>query len=201
MFLPYFIMGEAAANLMECSHWLRKASSDFSSASSSWFSSHIDRFAPDLLFLTIGLLMSPLDALRGFNCYLFFRFVGVPLLFTVFLIMSISQRNGQRRNFSRFVCESAFLKLIGYCSFPVYLLQPVAFDYYAKLGGMEGHFSRQPEGYKMMGIGVLFFVSYLIQYYFQNQFVAKIYTEVSAFVGNWRGKCSSKSPYFTKRIS
>lgn len=200
-------MGEALANVMECSHWLQPprppptAPEGVSVAVPmeehrrhfpKSFAIVLDffwRFSPDVVAASVGLCMSPFNSLRTRSAYLFFRFLGVPLLFSLFIYLSTMQRGEARKNISRFFCESPLLRFMGFCSFTIYLLQPVAFGWYAHLLGMRSYFAQQNEGLKFVGISILFAFCFLIQYFYQDILISKLYISTL----NWLSKPAQKS--------
>jgi hypothetical protein len=100
------------------------------------------RFLPDAIFvgaacatMQVGWLFSvyyqprPDEGLGTSPEYVIW-FIGLPLAGAIFVFISCLQRGPARRNLSRYFLESPLMENIGYCSYPVYLLQFVFFEYY-----------------------------------------------------------------------
>lgn len=73
-----------------------------------------------------------------------------------------------------FVRKYALLTLTA-MTFFVDLLQPVALSYWAHALGMRGDFRVQPEAFKAFGIAILIGVSYLVQAYYQDTLVSRVF--------------------------
>ena len=143
-----------------------------------------------LLYFLAGLKPSPINS--------FFRFILVPHLMAMCLILSLLQTNASRGGIWRFITESGIMTVIGYCSFPIYLLQQVLLNFYARIiyddlrtgffpiikGGTDPAkygiygddtwFGDKPWWWKLIGCICLLMFCWPIQRYYQDTLVATV---------------------------
>ena len=153
------------------------------------------RFLPDMLAITVGIVMSTLtpdldvhDA-RGKACWL--MYCGVPLLYTTFGVVSMLQEGDDTRNLSRLFLESRIMGAVGYASFPIYLFQMVALNswfpllqHYSATGVFERHqppdtpfFFERDVSTMTISITLLIVISYFVQWLVQDIVVGWIYSK------------------------
>jgi peptidoglycan/LPS O-acetylase OafA/YrhL len=135
------------------------------------------------------------------------------MLFITNWLVLLLQKGDARRNFSRFFLETHPFTTWGYCSYPMYLFQRIAFAYYApavffttegESRGRRNHFHGDireipplwfeslPLGKKFVGVLTLTAFCWLVQKYVQDQFVPWLYAKVvSCTATHTRKHCPS----------
>jgi len=160
-------------------------------------------FSPDVFVVFIGLMifLSPIKATPMTSLY---RFILIPHFMMICLVLSLLQTPDTRRGLWRLVAESRIMTTIGYCSFPIYLLQQVLLNFYARIiyddlrtgsfpiikGGTDPDkynvygdntwFGDKPWWWKLIAVICLVAFCWPIQRYYQDRLVAWL---ASKFMG------------------
>jgi hypothetical protein len=180
----------------------------------SWESSLLWRFLPDILFVINGLILSGMGHLTQATVSSIFRWIGLQITSTLFVIVSLLQRGESRLNASRLFLETPFMNVIGRASFVVYLWQSAAFNFYTRviLDDVTHHtfplpknndmyvreqwnylwFAAFPIGNKIAGAVVLIFIGWAVQAYYQDYFI-------STLVGKLMGSFSTHQTHSRQR--
>ena len=144
------------------------------------------RFLPDILCVGGGLLLSgpnlDADKIIAYDAYT--QFVILPWIMIVYIGLSIHACDLSKKCVSRFVLESVPMNLLGYCSYPVYLLQNIVLLFYCSYifrgeDGVRYEASHVDRGsYQSMtlwqravGVLIVLALSFLAQVVIQDKFV------------------------------
>ena len=154
-------------------------------------------FAADVPVISIGLLIF-LTGVEPTEAESIYRFIFVPHLMMIGLVLSLLQTPETRGGLWRRVVESRIITVIGYCSFPIYLLQQVLLNFYARIiyddlrtgsfplirGGTDPEkyniygdntwFGDKPWWWKLIGVICLVAFCWPIQKYYQDTLVASL---------------------------
>ena len=152
------------------------------------------RWLPDLLAVAFGLCLVPWQVSTttttdiSTDLFILLPRLIVPMIFIMFLLVSMLQEGNDRKNISRIILESNVFMSLGYCSYPLYLLQLAAFNIWAPIlahaiqtGQLDLNYAPWVwftliEWYlKILAIVVLFLICWCIQKYFQDTLVARLF--------------------------
>lgn len=148
------------------------------------------RFTPDLLAISVGILLSCIGGLCTDSMHKFATFnenMLVPAIVLVFIMISVQQRGMARYNATRLFLESDAMNFLGYISYPVYLLQNVFLQYYFtfifKAANYRYHpddpdrryFRAIPLGYRFIAIMMVIAIGWFVQKYVQDYMVANAF--------------------------
>ena len=167
------------------------------------------RFLPDVCFFFIFVMFSNAGVRRSWVSTFGIRNVGIPYL-TVLLILSLCFQLPERRwCLTRLFVENKLVRIIGYASYPIYLFQIVLLDFYFRMvyeAINRKNVGRSPDNglywqnewfgqrlgwFKILGLIIVVSFGYLVQYYFQDGLVMRLW---SGFV-RWRRETDRrKSP-------
>jgi len=87
------------------------------------------RFTPDIIAICTGFLMSAITHdLDYSDGALILMYLGIPVVYMAFGVVSLLQEGNDRINGSRLFIESWPLTLLGYVSYPLYLYQQVGLN-------------------------------------------------------------------------
>ena len=149
---------------------------------------------PDVASVGILLCFSTVGDRSAWSTEYGLRNICVPYL-TIVLIMSLMlQTRSTRSCLTRFFLESQLVRTIGYASYPIYLLQQVLLNFYLRMAydavlGVpvssnpsygafwenEWFGNRRP-WWKLIGLVYVVGVGYLVQYYYQDRWIAGLWS-------------------------
>lgn len=158
------------------------------------------RYFPDLIMLGCTVLLINIGSLKD---SLGRKLLNTNIMYSImaiYLVVSFTQTGKYRNSISRYIFESQPMNLLGYCSYALYVLQyPLLNDYlqiisddiknheFLVFGKKDEHilfvqrkdwFSQQNQGYQFGAIVGLIFICWLIHKYYQDTFIAYIYTNI-----------------------
>ena len=127
---------------------------------------------------------------------MFWAWWGLTALCLLFLVVSMLQRGGDRRNLSRYACESTPLTVLGYISYSCYLFQRILLEWYLpyfyyalkrnhgspylRFGVTEGDASvlfLLPWQWRLLVFLVMLLGCYLVQWLVQDTLVLFLYAK------------------------
>lgn len=150
------------------------------------------RFAPDLLAVSVGIMLSCIGDLCRHRTKLladYIEFMLIPFVLLVFVVISVHQRGSDRYNLSRLFLESDLMNFLGYCSYPVYLFQNVFLQYYFtfvfEAQGYSYHplfpdrkyFRPIPLGYRFAAVIMTILFSWIVQKFFQDYLITNLFSK------------------------
>jgi len=152
---------------------------------------------PDLLALSIALIMSFGIYNENITAGKFLRWQVIPFFAALIVLFSMMQAKPYRVGLLRFVAQSKIMLMIGYASYPIYLLQQVLLNYYAKwiYDTSQNNqfqivdnswFGNHPWWWKLLGLIGLLVVCWPVQRYFQDTFVAGLFSRFIAWKSSFR---------------
>jgi len=183
-----------------------------------YFSKFFWRFFPDLLVAGSACVITGTGWLRykygqprpesggvGDGPDIVLWWIGIPFVTTIYVWAVCLAKNSARLNFSRFIFESPPFIFMGFCSYPMYLLQAIFFQYYTPeiyyeyntkdpsgtevyhpvtagerpRGGLfKGRFwfANLHYGIKIADCAILFIICWFIQKYVQGKLVSQLYS-------------------------
>jgi len=148
------------------------------------------RFTPDLLCLFIGIVIFLQKIPDAFGYWL--RNVGYEFAALIIIFCFMFQKKEERSCLSRIVMESAFVRTVGYASYPIYVLHVVIINFYfrmifdAVLGrkvlfdpsyGVQNEWFSQhlPMYYFPLAVMLVVGLCYPVQKYYQDTFIAGLW--------------------------
>ena len=146
------------------------------------------------------ILLVTLSSPNRTNAQTYYRFMVIPYLFSVSTLCVMLQPPTDRGGLWRYLNESRVMNVLGYLSYPIYLLQQVMFNFYGRIlfddlktgqfpvsdktvnplffdaGQFSGNdwFGDHPWWWKLLGLICLVIFCWPIQKYFQDTWVAKL---------------------------
>ena len=167
---------------------------------SQWTTSIVLRILPDIMFVSIGLMVSEVgptslryDKNRNTSAaVMIFRNEGFEFAAMIMLMAFMFQQSNNRLCLSRLLMESKLMRVIGYASYPIYVLHIVLINYYFRMiydtitgkGKVEysEHYGIQnewigtlPDYYFPITLGIVIVICFAVQKYFQDTFVASLW--------------------------
>jgi len=166
------------------------------------------RFFPDAFAVCTGIIMSTLtpalnarDPPPGGGPVQWFMQAALPLWFMAYGLVSMMQEGSDAINGSRLFLETLLMRSIGYCSYPLYMLQLLinqtwrsSLEYYSQTGQWEyfrtedKNFATPQEGqanqsqhsisYMTETLILVIIFSYILQYLVQDCLVGFLYSRV-----------------------
>ena len=88
---------------------------------------------PDLLSLCIAFIMSFENGYSNSTNETFLHYILIPVFGAVIVVLCVMQSKRYRYGVLRYVAQFPVILVLGYASYPIYLLQQVLLNYYAKL--------------------------------------------------------------------
>jgi len=173
------------------------------------------RFLPDLAALSIFLIFV-FGGLQTNPTTSFYRAILIPSLMIISIVASLLQTRTTRIGGPwRYLTESTLMTIIGYCSYPIYLLQQILLNFYGRIivddirqnafpvikGGYnpnkygayydDGWISIQRWYWKLFGIFCMIIICYPIQRFYQDGLIASL---TSRFL-LWQSKLKVSKSY------
>ena len=125
----------------------------------------------------------------------FLRHIFIPFIYMITLVLVSIQTTNLRGGLWRILCETPIMTIIGYASYPIYLLQVVLLNFYTRMlynlfttdstssiydiQNFPGFwFGFQPWWWKLIGVICLIGICWPIQRYFQDGFVSGLYSKI-----------------------
>ena len=148
------------------------------------------RHTPDMLAVAYAILMTTVGGVDqsevAKKAYLWGIFI--PWLFLAYLVTSTLQVGPARLNICRYVLETPVVNLLGYCSYPLYLLQLVVYGgWLGSYNNMYFHLNENktlgPDikfGWKFVIVIIMVVASVFIQYCIQDNLVPYLVIKVTA---------------------
>jgi len=161
------------------------------------------RHTPDMLAVAYALLMTTVGdvhlseaAVKGYTCMIF-----IPWLFLAYLITSTLQVGAARLSISRYILETPVLNLLGYCSYPLYILQLVIYwnttcyeSMYFDLENKKNLGPYKKLGWKFVLVIIMITASVAIQYFIQDNLVPYLVVKFSSL----KRKLCQNLPFLTE---
>ena len=146
------------------------------------------RFSPDI-FLIIMIIIVTKTGNRTDSLEDFLRNVGFEMIAIIMYLTLLFQKGTSRRSIVRFILESSVFRIIGYASYPIYLLHIVIIEYYFRMVydtiiGAEVSFkdsysvrNEWSDHFPMwwffpLSLIIIVSICYLVQKYFQDTLIA-----------------------------
>jgi len=153
---------------------------------------------PDAVAIGAAILLSPVGFLNDPSLGTYLYNMIIYSVFLLYLTLVFCQSGPYRKNISRYIFESFPLRLLGYCSYALYIFQVILLCFYLYLVVEDIHegrvifaldihsfsdwFPQQPDRYKVLAVTGVIGICYAIHKYYQDMFVAYIYTN---YIMSW----------------